>query len=86
MFHAVRKWNRENIPAYREIYLKVPIAELERRDTKGLYQAAREGNTKNVVGIDIHAELPEAPDVTVENHGISPETAVDRIWKVCAKT
>ena len=83
MFHAVRKWNRDNIPAYREIYLSVPLAELQRRDSKGLYQAAREGRDKNVVGVDIRAELPEAPDLTVENHGIAPETAVDRIWKAC---
>jgi adenylylsulfate kinase len=83
MFHAVRRWNRDNIPNYREIYLSVPLAELQRRDSKGLYQAARTGNTRNVVGVDIRAELPEAPDLTVENHGIAPETAVDRIWNAC---
>lgn len=85
MFHAVRKWNRENIPGYREIYLRVPIAELERRDSKGLYRAVKEGDAKNVVGVDIRAELPEAPDLTVENHGISPEMTVDCIWKACVK-
>ena len=85
MFHAVRRWNRKNIPGYREIYLSVPMAELQRRDSKGLYQAIRDGNARNVVGVDICAELPEAPDLTVENYGISPEMAVDRIWKGCVK-
>ena len=25
LFHEVQRWNRENIPNYREIYLRVPI-------------------------------------------------------------
>ena len=86
MFHAVRQWNRDHIPGYREIYLKVPLSELERRDSKGLYKGAREGGANNVVGVDLQAELPEAPDLTVENHGISPEAAVERIWKACVRT
>ena len=86
MFHAVRRWNREHIPGYREIYLRVPLSELRRRDSKGLYSAAREGTASNVVGVDLHAELPETPDLTVENHGISPEAAVERIWKACVRT
>ena len=86
MFHAVRKWNREHIPSYREIYLSVPLSELQRRDTKGLYKGAREGSASHVVGINLQAELPESPDLTVENHGISPEAAVDRIWAACVRT
>jgi adenylylsulfate kinase len=81
MFHDVRRWNRQNIPGYQEIFLSVPIGELQRRDSKGLYRS----NAKNVVGGDLAAELPESPDLTVENHGISPENAVDRIWKACVK-
>ena len=30
MFHVVREWNRHHIPRYREIYLRVPLPELER--------------------------------------------------------
>jgi adenylylsulfate kinase len=85
MFHAVRRWNRDHIPSYREIYLSVPLSELQRRDSKGLYRGAREGGTRNVVGVDLRAELPETPDLTVENHDISPEAAVDRIWKACVR-
>ena len=39
LFHEVQRWNRENIPGYREIYLRVPIDELRRRDSKGIYAA-----------------------------------------------
>src|SRR3984885_4036162 len=40
LFHDVQRWNRENIPGYREIYLRVPLHELRRRDSKGIYAAA----------------------------------------------
>ena len=43
LFHDVQRWNRTNIPGYREIYLRVPFAELERRDPKGIYARARRG-------------------------------------------
>jgi adenylylsulfate kinase len=36
LFHEVQRWNRKNIPGYREIYLRVPIDELRRRDSKGI--------------------------------------------------
>src|SRR6202167_6113461 len=54
LFHEVQRWNRENIPGYRQIYLRVPLDELRRRDSKGIYAA----NTRDVVGIDVPAEVP----------------------------
>lgn len=65
MYHAVRQWNRENIPNYREIYIKVSRETLYKRDQKGLYSSG----TPNVVGVDIPAEEPEYPDVIVHNDG-----------------
>src|ERR1700683_217953 len=35
LFHEVHDWNREHIPNYLEIYLRVPLEEIERRDPKG---------------------------------------------------
>jgi adenylylsulfate kinase-like enzyme/phosphohistidine swiveling domain-containing protein len=81
MFHEVQRWNRENIPGYREIYLRVPLDELRRRDSKGIY-----AGTSNVVGIDLPAEAPEAPDLVLDNYGaLDVATAVDRILAVCPK-
>src|SRR5262249_8532234 len=82
MFHEVRKWNRENIVGYREIYLRVPMPELERRDPKGIYARARSGESANVVGIDVLAELPDAADIVLDNYGeLDPKKAVDVIWE-----
>jgi hypothetical protein len=84
MFHDVQQWNRENIPGYREIYLQVPLEELQRRDAKGIYAAARRGDLRDVVGLDVAAELPKAPDLTLDNFGaLDISAAVDRIWIEC---
>ena len=37
MFREVHTWNRTHLPGYFEVYLKVPIEELRRRDSKGIY-------------------------------------------------
>ena len=85
LFHEVQRWNRENIPGYREIYLRVPIDELRRRDSKGIYAGAQRGDTLDVVGLDVLAEAPEAPDLVLDNYGaLDVSTAVDRILAVCA--
>lgn len=78
MYDAVRQWNRENIPNYREIYIKVSKDTLWKRDQKGLYSSG----AKNVVGVDIPAEEPTQPDMIIYNEGDeSPEEIVRRIEK-----
>ena len=86
LFHEVQRWNRENIPRYREIYLQVPIDELRRRDSKGIYAGVQRGDACDVVGLDVPAEAPEAPDLILDNYGgLDVATAVDRILAVCAR-
>ncbi len=86
LIHEVQRWNRENIPGYSEIYLRVPIDELRRRDSKGIYTGAQCGREGNVVGLDVPAEEPEAPDLVLDNYGpLDVGTAVDRILEVCGR-
>nr|WP_317331026.1 adenylyl-sulfate kinase [uncultured Romboutsia sp.] len=80
MFDECRNWNRENISNYKEIYLKVSIDELIKRDQKGLYTKALRKEVKNVIGIDIDFEEPKNPDLLIDNNGeISPRDIVDNI-------
>lgn len=67
LFHEVQRWNRQNIPGYNEIFVRVPLEELKRRDTKGIYSTARDQGPANVVGLDIPAETPQAPDLILDN-------------------
>ena len=63
MFDSVRAWNRKNINNYVEIYLKVPIDILIKRDKKHLFSNAIKNEKQNVVGIDIKIEEPKNPDI-----------------------
>ena len=38
LFSEIHEWNRANQPGYFEVFLKVPLEELRRRDRKGLYR------------------------------------------------
>jgi adenylylsulfate kinase-like enzyme len=71
LFHEVHRWNRENIPGYREIYLRVPLEELRRRNSKGIYSGA-----SDVVGVDVQAETPQAPQSTIMGCLTSPRQSI----------
>jgi cytidine diphosphoramidate kinase len=80
MFQSVRDWNRLHIRRYREIYLRVPLSELETRDPKGIYRRARLASEPDVVGIDVPFEEPARPDLVIDNFGTTdPEAAAARI-------
>ena len=70
MFHEIRDWNRKNIESYVEVYVKVPLDILISRDQKNLYSKAARGEISNVLGLDIHFEEPQSPDMTLENNGV----------------
>lgn len=76
MFDSVRAWNRENIPDYFEVYVKVSMDTLRRRDQKGLYS----GDGGNVAGVHIEVEEPKAPDLILINDGqATPEEHVEHL-------
>jgi adenylylsulfate kinase len=63
MFEEVHSWNRENQPSYFEVYLKVPLSELKKRDPKGIYKRFDSGELKNVAGLDLSVDEPNSPDI-----------------------
>lgn len=66
---------------YVEVYIDCPIEECEKRDVKGLYQKARNGEISNFTGISSPFEIPQNPDVAVPTHKISIEEGVAMILK-----
>lgn len=83
MFDEIRSWNRENIENYREIYVRVSMEVLKKRNQKGLYGTSMEVQKKRnqegmhgtfaesgeVVGIGIDIEEPKSPDIILDNEG-----------------
>jgi adenylylsulfate kinase-like enzyme len=65
MFYDIQDWNRKNIQNYVEIYIKVPLDVLIKRDQKNLYSS----NQKNVAGFSSQYEVPKNPDVVLINDG-----------------
>lgn len=67
MFDRIRSWNRENIGNYREIYVRVSMEELIKRNQKGLYSFTMEN--EEVAGIHVNIEEPKNPDMILDNEG-----------------
>ena len=67
LFEESRKWNRENYSKYFEVFIDVPMEVLMKREIKGLYKAAKAGELKNVVGVDIAFAKPSNPDFVLDN-------------------
>ena len=66
MIKELNEWNRTNLPNYFEVYLKVPRAELLRRDPKGIYQKFKAGQVSNVAGFDLDVDEPESADIVFD--------------------
>lgn len=66
LFKEVHAWNRANLPGYFEVYLKVPVEELRRRDPKGIYRRFDSGELIDVAGLDLSIDEPEEADWVAE--------------------
>lgn len=64
-----------------EVYVSTPIEECEKRDVKGLYKKARDGEIPNFTGIASPYEAPENPDIEINTQEISLEDAVNSIME-----
>lgn len=53
---------RRCIPRFLEVYVECPLEVCIRRDPKGIYRMAREGQAGNVPGIGAVYEPPQSPD------------------------
>lgn len=65
-----------------EVFVNAPLAVCEKRDVKGLYQKARDGELKNFTGIDAPYEPPQHPDIEVRTDVMSVDEAVEKCLSV----
>ena len=80
-FRAERRMARELMAEgeFIEIFVDTPLDVAERRDTKGLYKKARQGELKHFTGVDSPYEVPEHAEIRVETVQLAPEAAADLI-------
>ncbi len=64
-----------------EIFVDTPLEICERRDPKGLYRRACQGQIPNFTGISSPYEPPEAPELRLDTSVLSVEQCVLRVLK-----
>ncbi|WP_288775257.1 adenylyl-sulfate kinase [uncultured Eubacterium sp.] len=65
--------------AFVEVYVSTPMEECERRDVKGLYKKARNGELDHFTGVTSPYEVPQHADVVIDTSKFSVEACVDQI-------
>ncbi len=80
-FRAERRMARElmNEGEFVEVFVDTPFEECARRDPKGLYAKALNGEIQNFTGVDSPYETPERADIHIETMARAPEELVDEI-------
>lgn len=63
-----------------EIFVDTPIEECEKRDPKGLYQKARQGDIKNFTGIDSPYEAPKNAEITLVFSGQTAAQSAEQLF------
>ena len=69
IFPDTREWCRQNLSSYYEVFIDAPLDHLMKRDDKGIYNKYKNGEIKDVAGLDLEFPTPEHPDLVIRNFG-----------------
>jgi adenylylsulfate kinase len=80
-FRRDRNYVRGIFPAsqFIEVYLECPLEECERRDVKGLYKRARNGEILDFTGVSSPYEPPINPEIHLKTDIHGPQKCADQI-------
>jgi adenylylsulfate kinase len=84
-YRATSEAARRELRHFIEVYVKCPVEECIRRDPKGLYAKALEGEIENFTGISDPYEAPQHPEVVVETDKLSVDECVERVLEVATE-
>ena len=74
-----RSMVKEIIGNFKLVYVKCSVKTCEKRDTKGMYKKARQGEIKDFTGISAPFEEPDGADIVIDTEHNDPETCVNTI-------
>ncbi|GAA5901943.1 hypothetical protein JCM8208_006645 [Rhodotorula glutinis] len=80
-----RKIHDESKIPFLEVFVDAPLAEVEKRDPKGLYAKARAGVIKEFTGVSAPYEAPESPELHIKTAEVDIETGVQIIVEYLEK-
>ena len=81
-YRQIRDEARQTIGSFVEVFVDCPLAELVRRDSKGLYAKALRGEISNFTGVSDPYEPPLDPEIVVHT---DRETEEESLGKIVAK-
>jgi adenylylsulfate kinase len=77
---AYRRAARTEIERFCEVYIVCSPTVCRRRDPKGLWAKADQGQIQNLPGADAVYEVPTAPDVVIQNDTLTVEAATALLY------
>ena len=80
-YQETRDLARKEIPNFVEVYVKASLDTCIKRDPKGLYQKARNGEIQNLTGLQSPYEEPQNPEVILDTEKSTPEQCLQIINK-----
>lgn len=78
-YREVRKYLRIEIGNFIEVYVKCPVEVCIKRDVKGMYKKAIEGEIQNFTGISDPYEEPLEPEIIVETDKEMPMESAQKV-------
>jgi len=78
-YREARQFVRDLCDNFIEVYVKASVDVCKRRDVKGLYKKAINGEITNFTGIDDPYEPPENPEIVIETEHQTVDESVEQI-------
>ena len=74
-----RELARKEIPNFVEVYVKASLDTCIKRDPKGLYQKAKNGEIQNLTGLQSPYEEPQNPELVLDTEKYSEVQCLDML-------
>ncbi|HEX5359188.1 MAG TPA: adenylyl-sulfate kinase [Candidatus Nitrosotalea sp.] len=78
-YKETRDLARIEIPNFVEVYIKASLDVCIKRDPKGLYQKAKNGEITNLTGLQSPYEEPQNPELVLDTEKLTPQECLDII-------
>jgi len=80
-YRETRELARKELPNFVEVYVKASLDTCIKRDPKGLYQKAKNGEITNLTGLQSPYEEPINPELVLDTEKNTPEQCLQIIIK-----
>lgn len=78
-FYEVRDFIRSKIPGYIQVYLNASVEKCMERDVKGHYARAKQGEIKDMLGVDDIYDVPRNPHLVLDTDNSSIDECMGKL-------